>query len=58
MKVLCISASNILHSEENSISQILSFKISEILSEIVVKEVYPKGTPYATPFGQAIKVYQ
>lgn len=33
MKVLCISASNILHSKENSISQIVCSKISEILSE-------------------------
>lgn len=33
MKVLCISASNILHSKENSISQILCSKISEILKE-------------------------
>lgn len=33
MKVLCISASNILHSKENSISQIICLRISEILSE-------------------------
>ena len=33
MKVLCISASNILHSRENSVSQILCSKISEFLSE-------------------------
>ena len=33
MKALCISASNILHSKENSISQILCSKITEILSE-------------------------
>lgn len=33
MKVLCISASNILHSKANSISQILCCKVSEILSE-------------------------
>lgn len=33
MKVLCISASNILHSKGNSISQILCSNISEILSE-------------------------
>lgn len=33
MKVLCISASNILHSKENSISQIICSRISEILSE-------------------------
>lgn len=33
MKVLCMSASNILHSKEDSISKILCSKISEILSE-------------------------
>lgn len=33
MKVLCISASNILHSKENSISQILCSKISGFCSE-------------------------
>lgn len=33
MKVLCISASNILHSKENSMSQTLCSKISEILRE-------------------------
>lgn len=33
MKAICISASNILHSKENSISQILCSKISEILRE-------------------------
>ena len=33
MKVLCISASNILHSNENSTSQILCSKISEFLRE-------------------------
>ena len=33
MKVLCISASNILHSKANSISQSLCSKISEILLE-------------------------
>ena len=33
MKVLCISASSILHSKENSISKIICSKISEILSE-------------------------
>lgn len=33
MKVLCISASNILHSKENSTSQILCSKISEFLRE-------------------------
>lgn len=31
MRVLCISASNILHSRENSISQILCSQICEIL---------------------------
>lgn len=33
MKVLCISASNILHSRENSISKILCSKISGFLKE-------------------------
>lgn len=33
MKVLCISASNIMHSKENSMSHILCSKISEILRE-------------------------
>lgn len=33
MKVLCISASNILHSKEKCTSQILCSKISEILGE-------------------------
>lgn len=36
MKVLCISASNILHSKEHSTSQLLCSKISEILSEQAV----------------------
>lgn len=33
MKVLCIAASNILHSKENSISLILCSKISGFLRE-------------------------
>lgn len=33
MRVLCISASNILHSNENSISKVLCDRISEILRE-------------------------
>lgn len=33
MKILCISASNILHSKENSISYVICSKIFEIVSE-------------------------
>lgn len=33
MKILCISATNILHSKKNSVSQIICDKIAEILKE-------------------------